>query len=82
MQKSDNYSVINSRCGYVQMPLVNLKPASLRTGNFSQSQTSTQSSTEVLLEAHNYTATEALDAGIIGVAIEPKKMFEAALHYG
>lgn len=76
----DDYRIMNSKRGFFQMPPVNLGLHHPGMGSLLRAKLAPQIRRKVLLEAHKYTATEAVKDGIIDEAVEPEKMLDAALH--
>ncbi|KIW06486.1 uncharacterized protein PV09_02922 [Verruconis gallopava] len=74
-----DYRVMNRRRGYFQMPPVNLGLHHPGMGTLLNAKLAPPVRRKVLLEAHKYTATEALADGIIDVAEEPENMLQTAL---
>jgi len=76
-----DYRIMNSRRGFFQMPPVNAGLHHPGMGTLINAKLAPKIRRKVLLEAHKYTATEALEDGIIDAAVEPEKMLDVALEW-
>jgi enoyl-CoA hydratase/carnithine racemase len=74
-----DYRVMNSSRGFFQMPPVNLGLHHAGMGSLLRAKLPPSIRRKVLLEAHRYTATEALQDGIVDAAASPDEMFEVAM---
>jgi enoyl-CoA hydratase/carnithine racemase len=74
-----DYRVMNSSRGFFQMPPVNLGLHHPGMGSLLRAKLSPSVRRKVLLEAHRYTATEALHDGIVDAAAPPDEMFDVAM---
>lgn len=73
---------MNSRRGFISMPPVNLGLHFDGIGSLPRLKLRPQIARKMLLEAHKWTGTEALEDGIVDAIAEPEKMLDAALELG
>jgi enoyl-CoA hydratase/carnithine racemase len=76
-----DYRIMNSMRGFWQMPPVNAGLHHDGMGSLLRMKLDPLVRRKVLLEAHKYTATEALHDGIVDAAVVPEKMLDVALEY-
>jgi enoyl-CoA hydratase/carnithine racemase len=76
---SHDYRVMNSKRGWLSMPPVNLGLHFDGIGTLPRLKLAPKIARKMLLEAHRWTATEALADGVVDAIAEPEKMFDVAL---
>jgi len=74
-----DYRVMNSSRGFFQMPPINLGLHHPGMGSLLRAKLPPSVRRKVLLEAHRYTAMEALKDGIVDAAASPDEMFDVAM---
>lgn len=82
MALAHDYRIMNSSRGYFCMPPVNLGLHFDGIGSLIRSKVSPQVARKILLEAHRFTAQEALEAGIVdAIESSPEKLNGLALEW-
>ncbi|KAJ5539724.1 hypothetical protein N7513_008056 [Penicillium frequentans] len=74
-----DYRIMNSRRGFISMPPVNLGLHFEGIGSLPRLKLRPQVARKMLLEAHKWTAQEALQDGIVDAIAEPDRMLDEAL---
>ncbi|EPS30150.1 hypothetical protein POX_b02839 [Penicillium oxalicum] len=77
-----DYRVMNARRGFISMPPVNLGLHFDGIGSLPRLKLRPQVARKMLLEAHRWTGSEALEDGIVDAIAEPEKMLDVALELG
>ncbi|KAJ5174593.1 uncharacterized protein N7482_000470 [Penicillium canariense] len=77
-----DYRIMNSRRGFISMPPVDLGLHFDGIGSLPRLKLRPQIARKMLLEAHKWTAKEALEDGIVDAIAEPEQMLDAALDLG
>lgn len=73
---------MNARRGFISMPPVNLGLHFDGIGSLPRLKLRPQVARKMLLEAHRWTGSEALEDGIVDAIAEPEKMLDVALELG
>ena len=76
---SHDYRVMNSKRGFFSMPPVNLGLHFPGIGALPRLKLQPQIARKMLLEAHRWTGTEALQDGVVDAIAEPEQMFDVAM---
>lgn len=76
---SHDYRIMNSRRGFISMPPVNLGLHFDGIGALPRLKLSPRIARKMLLEAHRWTGTEALEDGVVDDIAEPERMFDVAM---
>ncbi|KAK2745915.1 putative secondary metabolism biosynthetic enzyme [Myotisia sp. PD_48] len=74
-----DYRVMNSKRGFISMPPVNVGLHFRGIGALPQLKFGAKVARKMLLEAHKWTATGALEEGIVDFIAPPEEMFDVAL---
>ena len=76
-----DYRIMNSKRGFWQMPPVNAGLHHDGMGSLIRAKLAPKVARKVLLQAHKYTGTDALEDGVVDEIAEPERMLDVAVAY-